>query len=243
MGALILLFFNFYWSIVVLQCCVSVFCTAKWISYVVVQLPSHVQLFATPWTAAHQAFLSLTISWSLPKFMFIASVMSSSHFSSDTLFSFCPQSFSASGTFPLSQLFASDDQNTGASASSSVLPMSIQGWCPLKLTGLISLLSKEISEVFLSTTVLSRQFFGALSFLWSSSHPHMTTGKTITLTVWTFVSRVMSVLFNTLSRFIIASLPRSNFLLISWLQSPTTVILECKKRKSHYFHLSPFYLP
>ena len=74
--------------------------------------------------------------------------------SSDTLLSFCPQSFPASGNFPMSQLFAPDDQNTGASASASVLPMSIQNWYPLRLTGLISLLSKGLSEVFSSTRVL-----------------------------------------------------------------------------------------
>ena len=128
-----------------------------------------VQSPMTPWTAACQASLSLTISQSLPKFMFIASVIWWSHPSSDALCSFCPHSFPASGTFPLSQLFALDDPNTGALASASVLPMSIQGRFPLKLTGFISLLSKEISEVF-STTVLSHQCFGILPFLQSSSH-------------------------------------------------------------------------
>ena len=68
--------------------------------------------------------------------------------SSDALFSFCPQSFPASGTFPMIQLFTSDDQNTGFSASGSVLPTNIQGWCPLRFTGLISLLSKGLSRVF-----------------------------------------------------------------------------------------------
>ena len=72
----------------------------------------------------------------------------------------------------------------------------------------------------------------------------MTTGKTIVLTIWIFVSRVMSLLFNTASRFVITFLPRSNHLLISWLQSPYTVILEPKKEEScYYFHLFPFYLP
>ena len=90
--------------------------------------------------------------------------------SSAALFAFCPQSFPASGTFPMSQLFASDDQNTTASASTSALPMCIQGWFPLRLTGLISLLSKGLSRVFSSTTVWKHQFFGFLSFLWFSSH-------------------------------------------------------------------------
>ena len=88
------------------------------------------------------------------------------------------------------------------------------------------------------------------SILWHSafftvqlSQLYVTTGKTIALTIQTFVWRVMSLLFNTLSRFVIAFLLGSNRLLISWLQSPSAVILEPKKRKCHYFHLFPFYLP
>ena len=90
--------------------------------------------------------------------------------SSDALFSFCPQSFPASGTFPMSQLFASDDHNTEVSTSASVLPTSIQGWFPLRLTGLISLLSKGLLGVFSSTIVWRHQFFGALPSSPSSSH-------------------------------------------------------------------------
>ena len=82
--------------------------------------------------------------------------------SSDALFSFCPQSFPAPGTFPMSWLFTSDDQNTGASVSASVLPTIIQGWFPLRLIGLISFLSKGLSGLFSSTTVQRHQFFGAL---------------------------------------------------------------------------------
>ena len=92
--------------------------------------------------------------------------------SSDALFSFSPQSFPASGTFPMSQLFTSGGQNTGASASVSVLPMSIQGWFPLRLTDLISLLSRGLSRVFSNTTVWRHQFFSALPSLQSSSHNH-----------------------------------------------------------------------
>ena len=90
--------------------------------------------------------------------------------SSDTLFSFCPQSFPALGTFLMSHLFAKDDQTTGASALASVLPVNIQGSSPL--TGLISLLSKGLSEIFSSTRVQRHQFFGFLPSLWSSSHNH-----------------------------------------------------------------------
>ena len=92
--------------------------------------------------------------------------------STDALFYFCPQSFPASGTFPMSRLFESDDQNTGASASASAsaLQTGIQGWFPLRLTGLISFLSKGLSGVFSSTTVRRYQFFVALPSLQSSFH-------------------------------------------------------------------------
>ena len=139
---------------------------------VVVQSPSRVQLFVSPWTAAHQASLSLTISRGLLKFKSIASMSHPAISSSDTLFSFCPKSFPVSGTFPVSRPFASNDQNTGASASASVLSMSIQDRFPLRLTALISLLSKGLSEVFSSTTVRRHQFFGVLPSLGSSLHNH-----------------------------------------------------------------------
>ena len=92
--------------------------------------------------------------------------------SSDTLFSFCPQSFQASGTLPISWLFTSDDQNTGVSASPAVLSMSIQGWFPIRLIGFI-LLSKGCSGVFSSTTVQKHWFFWCSASLRSSSHNHM----------------------------------------------------------------------
>ena len=121
-----------------------------------------------------QVSLSLIISQSLPKFMSIVywwwhPAISSS----DALFSFYPQSFPASGTFPMSQLSALDDQNIGVSTSVSVLTMSIQGWFPLRLTGLISLLSKQLSEVFSRTLVWRHQFFGTPPSLKPSSHNHM----------------------------------------------------------------------
>ena len=150
---------------------------------------------------------------------------------SDSLFSFCRQSFPASGNFPMSQLFAPDDQNTGASASASVLPTNIHGWFPLRLTGLISLLSTGLSGVFSSTMVWRHQFFGALPSLRSSSHNH--TWLLGRPQPWLYGSlSAMSLLFNPLSRCVIAFLPRSNRLLISQLQSTSAVILEPKKRKS-----------
>ena len=89
---------------------------------------------------------------------------------SNALFSFCPQSFPASETFPMSQLFASDNQNTGVSALASIFPMSIQGWFPLRLTGLISLLFKGLWGIFFSTIVRRHRFFGVTPSLPSSSH-------------------------------------------------------------------------
>ena len=84
-------------------------------------------------------------------------------------FSSCLQSFPASGSFPMSQLFTSGGQSIGASASSSIFLINIQGWFPLALTGLISLLSKELSRVFSSTTIWKHQFFGAQPSFWSNS--------------------------------------------------------------------------
>ena len=139
-------------------------------------------------------------------------------------FSFCLQSFPASGSFPVSRLFTSGSQNIGASASASVHPRNIQGWFPLGMPGLISLLPKRLSRVFSSTTVWKHQFFGTQPSLWFNSHPYMTTGKMIALTRWTFVNKIMSLLFNVLPRFVIAFLPRSKHFIISWLQSPSAVI-------------------
>ena len=110
--------------------------------------------------------------------------------------------------------------------------MNIQDWSPLGLTGWISLQSKGLSRVISNTTVQKHQFFGAqLSSQSKISHPYMTTGKTVVLTRQTFVGKVMSLLFNMLSRLVIAFLPRSKYLLILWLRSSSTVTLESKKIK------------
>ena len=111
--------------------------------------------------------------------------------------------------------------------------MNIQNWFPLGLTSFISLLNKGLSRVFSSTTALKASILQCSAFLRVQlSHLYMTTGKTIALTRWTFLGKVMSLLFNMLSRFVIAFLPKSNYLLILCLQSPTAVILEPKKTKS-----------
>ena len=179
---------------------------------VVVQWLSCVWLLATSWTEAHQASLSFIISWSLLKFMSLESVKI---ISSASLFSFCLPSFSASGSFPMSWLFTSGDQNIGASASSSVLSMNIQSWFPLGLIGFLPLMSKGLSRVFPITTILQHSAF----FMVQLSHPCMTTGKTIALTRRILLGKVTPLLYNTLSMFVTAFLPRSKHLLISWLQS------------------------
>ena len=144
------------------------------------------------------------------------------------------QSFPVSSSFQMSQFFASEGQSIGVSASASVLPMNIQGWFPLGWTGLISLQSKGLSRVFSNTTVQKHHFFGTQLSLWYDSHmshdvmahEKSHNGKAIALTGWTFVGKVMSLLFNMLSRLVITFLLRSKCLLISWLQSPSAVILE-----------------
>ena len=120
--------------------------------------------------------------------------------SSATSFFFCFQSFPES--FPVNQLFIAGGQSIRASASG--LPMNIQSWFPLGLTGLISLLSKGLSSIFSRTPIWKHQFFGAQLSLWSNSCIHTwLLGKTIILTIWTFVVKVMFLLFNTLSRFVL----------------------------------------
>ena len=99
---------------------------------------------------------------------------------------------------------------------------------------------KSILQHYISTVSF---FHHSAFFMVQLSHPYMTTGKTIALTRWIFADKVMSLLFNMLSRLVIALLPRSKHLLISWLQSPSAVILEPPKIKSHYFHCFPIYLP
>ena len=132
----------------------------------------------------------------------------------------------------MGRLFTSGGQNIGVSASASVLPMNIQDWFPLGWTSLISLQSKGLSRIFSNTIVQKHQFFGfSAFFMVQVSHPYMTTGKTTALTRWNFVSKVMSLLFNMLSRLVIAFLPRSKRLLISGLQSPSAVILGPQKIK------------
>ena len=121
-----------------------------------VQSLSHVQLFATPWTTAHQASQSITNSWSLLRLMSIESVMPSSHL---ILSSPSPPTFNHSQHLQMSQFFVTGGQSIGVSASAWVLPMNIQDWFPLGWTGWISLQSKGIFRILSNTTVQKHQFF------------------------------------------------------------------------------------
>ena len=198
-----------------------------------VQLLRHVQLFATPWTAAHQASMSITISWKLLKLMSIESVMPSKHLI------LCRSLLLLPSNFPSIRAFSSESvlcirwpkywSFSFSISSSNEYSWRISfriDWLDLLAVqgSLKSLLQHQGSKV----SILQRSAFVMVQH----SHPYMTTGKTIVLTRQTFVGRVLSLLFNMLSRLVITFLPRSKHLLISWLQSPSAVILEPKKIKS-----------
>ena len=143
----------------------------------------------------------------------------------------------------MSQLFTSGDQSIGVSASTSVLPMNIQDWSPLGWTGWISLQSRGLSSLLQhhssKTSILRRSAFSIVQL----SHTYMTTGKTIALNRRAFVGKVMSLLFNMLSKLAITFLPRSKHLLISWLQSICSDFGAQNNKVSHCFHCFPIYFP
>ena len=194
---------------------------------IVVQSLSCIWLFVTPWPATCQASppsLSPRVcSDSCPLSWLCYLTISSSA----ALFSFCLQSFPASGSFQMNQLFSSGGQNIAVSASTSVLPMNTQDWCPLGWTGWISFQSKGLSKSLLQHNSSKASILRCSAFfIVQLSHPYMNTGKTIAITRQTFVGKVMSLLFNMLSRLGITFLPKSKCLLISWLLWPSAVILE-----------------
>ena len=186
----------------------------------------------TPWTAARQAYLSFTISQSLLKLMPIESVMPSNH-----LF-LCRPLLLLPSIFPSIRVFSNESNfhirwpkywsfifSISPSNEYSWLISFRIDWFDLAVQGALKSLLQHHSS---KASILQ----GSAFFMVQLSHPYMTTRKTITLTIWTFVSKVMSLLFNMLSRFVTALLPRSKCLLISWVQSPSAVILDPKKRKS-----------
>ena len=154
----------------------------------------------TSWTATCQAILSSTLSWSLLKLMSDESVILYSHLILCCPLLLLPSIFPTSEPFAVSQLFTSCGQSTGASASASVFPMNTQSGFPLGLTGLIFLLSKRLLQHHnLKISILWHSGF----FVIQLSNPYTTSGKTMALTRRTFVGKVMSLLFNILSRFVI----------------------------------------
>ena len=207
-----------------------------------VQSLSRVWLFVTPWTAARQASLSITNSWSLLKLMSIELVMPSNH-----LILCCPLLLPPS-IFPSIRIFSNESVlhirwPKDSSSSFSISPFK-------EYSGLISFKIDWLDLLAVQGTLKSllQHHSSKVSILWHTafitvSHPYMTTGKTIDLTRRTFVGKVMSLLFKMLSGLVIAFLPRSTCLLISWLQSPSAVILEPLKIVSHCFHCFPIHLP
>ena len=185
------------------------------LSFSSVQSLSHVQLFATPWTAACQASLSITNSRSLLKLMSIESVMQSNHLI------LCHPLLLLPSIFPSIRVFSNESAlRIRCSNEHPGLISFRMDWLDLLAVQgtLKSLLQCHSSKAL----ILQHSAFFIVQLL----HPYMTTGKTIALTRWTFVGKVMSLLFNMLSRLVITFLPRSKHLLISWLQSPSAVILE-----------------
>ena len=183
-----------------------------------------VRLFAAPWTAAQQASQSYTISRSWLKRMSIESVMPSSHLILCRPFSSCPQSSPASGSFCIRRPKC-------WSFSFSISPSNeYSGWISFRIDWFDLLVAQGTLKILL------QHHSSKASILWCSaffmaqlSHPHRTTGKTITLYRQTFVGKIMSLLSNMLFSLVIAFLPRSKCLLISWPQSPSAVILEPRK--------------
>jgi len=202
----------------------------KWYTLVLNYSPSVVQslsciwLFVTPWTAACQVSLSFIISLSLLKLISTESVMPSSHVILCRPFSSRPQSVPASRSFPMSRLFPSGEQCLPIEYS-GLISFRIDWFDLLAVQGTFKSLLQHHN---LKASILQR----SVLFVVQLSHPYMTTRKTIALTIWTFLSKMMSLIFNTLLRFVIAFFPKSKSLLISWLHSPSAAILELKKIKS-----------
>ena len=213
---------------------------------VTVQSPSHVLLFATPWTAARQASLSLTISRSLSKFMFITSVMPSSH-----LILWCP-------LLLLPSIFPSIRDFSNESSFCIMWPKYWSFSFNINLSGvylgLISLKIDWFDPLAVQGTLRSflHHHSSKGSILWcfvffmvQTSQPYVTTGKNIALTIWNFVDRVMSLLFNTLSIFVIAFLTKSSPSSSDFM-APVTIHSDFGDQEEeicHYFHIFSFYLP
>ena len=198
---------------------------------VVVQPLSHFRLFAIPWTAARQTSLSFTISQSLVKLMSIELMMPSNHLVLCRPILLLPTVFPRITVFsnePILRIRWPKNWSFNISPSSEYSGLISFRMDRLGLLAVQGTLKSLLQHHSLKASVL----WGSAFFIVQLSHPCMTTGKTIALTRWTFVGKVMFLLFNMLSRLVINFLPRSKRLLISWLQSPSAVILEPPKIKS-----------
>ena len=210
-----------------------------------VQSLSCIQLFVTPWTAACQASLSITNFWSLLKLMSIQSVMPSNHLI------LCHPLLLLPSIFPSIRVFSNESvllirwpkywsftfSISPSNEYSGLIPFRMDR---LDLPAVQGTLKNLLQHHSSQASILQHSTF----FIAQLSHPYMTTGKTIALTRWTFVGKVIYLLFNILSRLVTTFLPRNKRLLISWLQSPSAVILEPPKSKvCHCFHCFPIYLP
>ena len=206
---------------------------------------NRVRLFATAWTTAHQASLSITNSWNLLKLMSIESVMPSNHLI------LCRPLLLPPSVFP--SIRVSSNESVLCIRRPKYYSFSFSNSPSNEYSGLISFWIAWLDLLAVQGTLKSllQHHSSKASILRCSaflivqlSHPYMTTGKTIALTRWTFVGKVMFLLFNMLLRLVITFLPRSKRLLISWLQSPSAVILEPPKIKSATVStVSPIYLP
>ena len=205
-----------------------------------VQLLSCVQLFVTPWTATHQASLSINNSQSLPKLISIESVMPSNHLIVCHPLLLPPLIFPSIRVFPNESALQIRWPKYWSFSFNISLSNEHPGLISFRMDWLDLPESKGLSRVFSNTTLQKHQFFGAQLSLQSNSHIHTRPlEKIIALTRWTFVDKVISLLFNVLSRLVTTFLPRSKHLLISWLQSPSAVILEPPKIVCHCFHSFP----
>ena len=234
------IYFLFYYSFVI-------FCFFKWIlefHFSSAQSFRRVRLFATPWITARQASLSITNSRSSLRLTSIQSVMPSSHLI------LCHPLLLLPPIPPSIRVFSNESTLRMRwpkywSFSFSIIPFKeIPGliffrmdW--LDLLAVQGTLKSLLEHHSSKASILQCSAF----FTVQLSHPYMTTGKTVALTRWTFVGKVMSLLFNMLSRLVITFLPRSKRLLISWLQSPSAVILEPKKIKSDTVSTVPLTVP
>ena len=214
--------------------CIAGRCFTIWATqFSSVQLLSRVWLFVTSCIAACQASLSIRNSQSLLKLISIQSVMPFSHLICCRPLLLCPQSLPASGSFPVRQLLAWGGQSNWSFSFSFSPSSEHPGLISFGMDWLDLLAVQGTLKSFLQHHSSKVSIFQCSAFFTVQlSHPYMTTGKIIALTRWTFVGKVMSLLLNMLSRLVITFLPRNKRLLISWLQSPSAVILEPKRIKS-----------